>query len=207
MYCGHQVGRVGRVASRQLGLAFVVLLIVLVSGCGAQSPGGDDGARTTADTADKWPSSGTSNASMSQVSAAFALLQAPTNGVPAPIGRIMSARFPGMRWNHAERVPTGLPDTYWLVPGIEHLCLLDIAPKVASIGTVCETNAQALHHGIANASLDRVSHTRTIVGVVPEGTRTVTIESGRFHTLVRPRHGEFVHSDSITLPPDQLTLN
>jgi hypothetical protein len=206
MSCEHQVGWVARVASGPLGLAFAVASIVLLSACGAQHADHDQGSRSTVAAADRWPHPGGGEVRMSRMVADFALLRSPAKPLPTQVVRVMSPRFPGMLWNRAHPVPTALPDDYWLVPGPEHLCLMDVAPKVASIGTVCETNAQALHHGIANTLLDRASHVRTIVGAVPDGIRTLIIESGGQQTLVRASHGEFVHRDSIPLPPDRLEL-
>ena len=133
----------------------------------------------------------------------FALLRTPPVDIPP---NVRSLRVPGMRWRLARRVPVSLPGTYWLVPGAEGLCIVATTPRSPAIGTVCARVDQALRHGIANTSLDPVSGRRTIVGVAPDGTRTVLVRSGTWTTSVHVRHGNFVLRDSVSLPPDRLTL-
>jgi hypothetical protein len=111
-----------------------------------------------------------------------------------------------MSWHLARRVPLPLPDTYWLAPGVGHLCIVATSPESPAVGTVCAEVDQALRHGVTNTSLDPISGRRTIVGVVPDGTRSVLIRSGVSTAAVRVRQGSFVLRDSVSAPPDQVTL-
>ena len=111
-----------------------------------------------------------------------------------------------MSWRLARRIPVSLPGTYWLVPGARDLCVVATTPKSPAVGTVCASINQALHHGIANTLLDPISGKRIIVGAVPRGTRAVLVQSGSSTTSVRVHHGRFVLRDSLSSPPDKLTL-
>jgi len=111
-----------------------------------------------------------------------------------------------MKWSFARRVPVSLPGTYWLVPGSEDLCIVATNPGSPAVGTVCASVKQALRHGIANTSLNPISGNRIIVGVVPNGVRTVLVQSGASTTSVRARQGRFVLRDSVSSPPDLLIL-
>ena len=136
----------------------------------------------------------------------FALLRTPPDGIPRDVRQILRVPVSGMKWSLARRIPVSLPGTYWLVPGAKHLCLVATTPDSPAVGTVCATANQALRHGVANTSLDPVSGKRLIVGVVPDGTRTVRIRSGASTTSARVRHGTFVLRDSVSAPPDRVTL-
>ncbi len=111
-----------------------------------------------------------------------------------------------MSWNLARRIPVSLPGMYWLVPGVNDLCIVATIPRSPAVGTVCASVDQALRHGVANTSLDPSSGRRTIVGVAPNGAHTVLIQSGTSTTSVSVHDGRFVLRDSVPSPPDQLTL-
>ncbi len=136
----------------------------------------------------------------------FALLSTLPDGIPSIVRRTLRVPVSGVSWSLARRIPVSLPGAYWLVPGIENLCIVATTPKSPSVGTVCASVDQALRHGIANTSLDPTSGRRIIVGVVPKGTRTVLVRSGASTISAHVRHGYFVLSDSTPSPPDQLTL-
>jgi hypothetical protein len=140
------------------------------------------------------------------LSDSFALLRTPPDGIPPRVKQALSDPIPGMSWSLARRVPVSATSAYWLVPGVENLCVVATIPKSPTIGSVCASTGEALRHGIANTSLDPTSGRRIIVGVVPKGTRAVIVRSGNLTTSVRVRHGHFVLRDSVSLPPDQMTL-
>ncbi len=141
-----------------------------------------------------------------RLSTNFALLRTPPDGIPSDVRRTLKVPVPGMDWSLARRIPLSLPGTYWLAPGPEYLCIVATTPESPAVGTVCAKAEQALRHGIANTSLDPSSRTRLIVGVVPNGTRTVIVHSGTSTASVRARNGSFTLRDSVPSPPDQLTL-
>src|SRR4051812_40184246 len=101
-----QVRRVARIASRHFGLALVVVLLLLASACGAQHGARDHGSSATAGAADDWLHLGASNVRASRLFADFALLRTPVKSLPDGVRKIMSGRFPDMRWNRARPVPT-----------------------------------------------------------------------------------------------------
>jgi hypothetical protein len=136
----------------------------------------------------------------------FALLRTPSDGIPLDVRRTLRVPVAGMNWSLARRVPASLPGMYWLAPGADHLCVVATNPDSPAVGTVCATIHQALHHGVANTSLDPSSGKRIIVGVAPDGTRAVRIHSGISTTSARVRHGPFVLRDSVSAPPDLMTL-
>ena len=141
----------------------------------------------------------------SLLSANFALLRTPPDDVPLNVRQALDA-VPGVSWHLARRVPVSLPSKYWLVPGVAKVCVVATTPSSPAVGTVCASVSQALHHGITNTSVDFVSGTRVIVGVVPTGTRTVLVRSGATTSSVRAFHGRFVLRDSVAAPPDEFTL-
>jgi hypothetical protein len=140
------------------------------------------------------------------LSANFALLHTPPDGIPPTARQALAGSVPGIRWNLARRIPVSLPGTYWLVPGVANICVVVTAPGSPSVGAGCASVSQALHHGIASTSLNRISGRRVMVGVVPTGTRTVIVRSGATTSSVRALHGTFVLRDSVAAPPDVLTL-
>jgi hypothetical protein len=202
-----QVERRSLGESRQLVLLLALMLSVSLTACGTQHARSGRtpmrAPRTSHDTRRPVAPDGRIS---HLLSANFALLRTPPDGIPPTVRRTLKVPVPSMRWSLARRVPVSLPGTYWLAPGVEDLCIVATTPKSPSVGTVCASINQALRHGIANTSLDPISGRRIIVGVVPKGTRTVLVRSGTSTTSVRVRHGRFVLRDSISSPPDQLTL-
>lgn len=180
------------VALRRLGLLLAIMLCVSTTACGTQQ------AQTK------------QAASSDRVSplllANFALLRTPPDGIPLAESHALVGSIPGIRWNLARRIPVSLPGTYWLVPGVANICVVAKTPGSPSLGAVCASVTQALHHGVASTSLNQISGRRVIVGVVPIGTRTVLVRSRATTSSVRAIHGHFVLRDSVAAPPDVLTL-
>jgi len=182
------------------------MLSVSLTACGAQQEQSERAhTRTRRGSHDPRPPAALSGRISPLLSANFALLRTPPDGIPST-ARQVAGSVPGVSWALARRVPVSLPSKYWLVPGVAKICVVAMNPNPPSVGTVCASVSQALHHGIANTSLDSISDRRVIVGVVPTGTRTVLVRSGSTTSSARALHGRFVLRDSVAAPPDEFTL-
>lgn len=188
----------------QLGPLLALMLSVNLMACGTQQA--RSGRRPPLTSRDTLRPAAPGGRISHLLSANFALLRTSPDGIPPTVRRTLRVPVPGMSWSLARRVPVSLPGTYWLVPGAADICVVATIPRSPSVGTVCAKVSQALRHGIANTSLDPISDRRVIVGVAPKGSRTVLIRSGTSTTSVRVRHGIFVHRDTVSAPPDQVTL-
>ena len=190
-----------------LGLLLALLVAAGLSACGSERDGTESGRAQPPRSSDEAPRPQAATVRVPrQVATNFALLRTSPDGMPIAVRRILKSPVAGMDWSLARRVPVSLPGRYWLAPGAEHLCVVATSPDSPAVGTVCATYGQALRNGVANTTLDPVSGRRLIVGVVPDGTRSVRIRSGSSTASVRVRDGGFVHRDSVPAPPDQLTL-
>lgn len=195
------------VALRQLGLLLAIVFCVSVTACGTQQAQSRQVPTRAPGASDKTPRPAQSGDRISPLlSANFELLHAPPDGIPLAANRALAGSVPGIRGNLARRIPASLPGRYWLVPGIANICVVARTPGSPSVGAVCATVSQALHHGVASTSLDPISGRRVIVGVVPIGTRTVLVRTGVTTSSVRVVRGHFVLRDSVAAPPDELTL-
>lgn len=202
----HQVERRSPCERWQLGLLLAFMLSVSLTACGTDRSRSGQAPTRTSQTSNGTLRPAPDGHLSHVLSANFVLLRTPPDGVPPKVRRALSDPVPGMSWSLARRVPVSETSTYWLVPGAKDLCVVATTPMSPAIGTVCTSVNQALRHGIANTSLDPISGRRIIVGVVPEGTRTVLVRSGTSTASVQARHGHFVLRDSVSLPPDQLIL-
>lgn len=202
----HQVERRFPCWKRQLGLSLALMLSVSLTACGTEQSQNRQALTQAFRTSNDTLRRASDDRSSHVLSASFALLRTPPDGVPPRVRQALSDPVPGMSWSLARRIPVSAPSAYWLVPGIEDLCVVAATPKSPTIGTVCASINQTLRHGIANTSLDPISGRRIIVGVVPKGTRTVLIRSGNSTTSVHVVHGRFVLRDSVAGPPDVLAL-
>jgi hypothetical protein len=106
----------------------------------------------------------------------------------------------------ARAIPVSLPGAYWLAPGRNELCVVAQAPGAPSVGAVCSSIDSALRHGIANTTIDPKTNTRTIVGVAPDKTQEVRVESAGSSTAVHVRNGVFILRDSVQEPPRTFIL-
>lgn len=202
-----QVERRSLGESWQLVLLLALILSVNLTACGNQhARSGGASTRTTRTSHDAQLPAAPEGRISHLLSANFALLRTPPDGIPTTVRRTLRVPVPGMSWGLARRVPGSLPGTYWLAPGVEDICIVAKTPRSPSVGTVCASVNQALRHGIANTSLDPISGRRIVVGAAPKGTRAVLVRSDTLTTSVRVHHGYFVLRDSISSPPDQLIL-
>lgn len=189
------------------GVMLALVLSMSVSACGTGQEGSSQASNRTESIPSTASGGSVTDDSISPLLLSnFPLLRAPRDGLPVAIRQSLRVPFAGMKWNLARRIPTSLPGSYWLAPGVNRLCIVAVSPYSRSIGTVCATVNQALRRGIANTSLNPVSRRRVIVGVAPQGTHAVLLQSGAKTISVRVRHGRFVLRDTVLLPPDQLTL-
>lgn len=189
------------------GVMLALILSVSVSACGAGREGSGQASNRTESIPSNVSRGSVTDDNISPLLLSnFPLLRTPRDGLPVAIRQSLRVPFAGMKWSLARQIPTSLPGGYWLAPGVNHLCIVAASPYSRSIGTVCATVNQALRRGIANTSLDPVSRRRVIVGVAPQGTHAILLQSGAETFSVRVRHGRFVLRDAVLLPPDQLTL-
>lgn len=185
----------------------IITLSASLMACGAQQEqSGRAHTRTPRRSHDTRPPAALDGRISPLLSANFVLLRTPPNGVPFTVRQALGSVPGGVNGHLARRIPVSLPSKYWLVPGVATICVVATTPRSPSVGTVCASVSQALHHGIANTSVDFISGKRVIVGVVPTGTHTVLVRSGATTSSVRALHGRFVLRDSIAAPPDEFTL-
>ncbi len=115
----------------------------------------------------------------------------------------------GVNWALAQRVPASVSGHYWVVPGNGYLCAVWQQDR-SSASTVCETTQQARRHGLVAISIQELRGRppqRLIVGIAPHGIRRVRIETGGSEAVLAiDRHGVFTLHDSMTAPPDSVTL-
>jgi hypothetical protein len=180
-----------------LALLALVSLLALTA-CGSQGAG-------SGSTSASVPAPGSSAVSP-KLTADFALLRTPAEGLPQSIKRRYRSPMPEIDLSDAQRVPVSVPGTYWLTPGRKNVCMVATSPGTPVIGTVCATVAQALKHGIANTTLDRATGRRVIVGVVPDGTRSVVVKSRGSSESAPVRDGRFVLRDRVDEPPNVVIL-
>lgn len=204
--CGYQVERRSLCGRWQLGLLLALMLSASLTACGNEQSQNRQALTQTPRTSNDTLLQTSDGRLPHVLSDSFALLRTPPDDIPPRVRKALSDPIPGMSWSLARRVPVSAASTYWLVPGVENLCVVATTPKSSTIGTVCASTGEALRNGIANTSLDPTSGRRIIVGVVPKGTRTVLIRSGSLTASARVHRGHFVLRDSVASPPDRVTL-
>jgi hypothetical protein len=138
----------------------------------------------------------------------FELFRLPPTGLPLNVVRILAQPTFGMNWALAQPVLTGLSRQVWVVPGRRHVCLVELrAPE--DLGSSCTKTEQALTEGVAVTLLDEakggVSVQRDIVGIAPDGVRSVIIRSpGYPPTQARVVKNVFTLSDHVPGPPETI---
>jgi hypothetical protein len=208
MIRGHRTERLAHRSRRwRLGPVLAVLAaVVFLAGCGGSTESNSGPAAHVSQEVPAAEGTAGGGAISPRLAAHFALLRTPAEGLPAAVERTLEPPVAGVDWNLARRVPVPMPGRYWLVPGGNYLCMVAVLPGSASVGTVCATVGQALRHGIVNTSVDPASSTRTMVGVVPGGTRSVIVRTGNSQAPASVRDGYFVVSDSTVKPPTEVIL-
>ncbi len=148
--------------------------------------------------------------------AAFALLHTRPEGLPPHTRRLLGTPLFGMSWRLAQRIPVALPGRYWLVPADRHLCVVEEGSLGSpGAGSTCTRTADALAHGLADITVKRrgragaeapVGPARLIVGVAPDGARTVLVHTRGTVRAVPVANGTFVLRDALVAPPDRFEL-
>jgi hypothetical protein len=205
----HRVqSRCRRGVNRGFGSVFALLLLAAVAGCGTnQATTGGTGSTAPAAPHQVSASAGSGDAVPHRLAASFALLRAPADGMPARVKRALHVPFHGMLWDQSRRLPVLSPDEYWLAPGTKYVCIVALSSAPVSVGTVCATIQEALRHGIANTSLGYESGERTIVGVAPDGVRSVLMHCRKSNSNIRVRHdGIFTLRDAVMEGPERFAL-
>lgn len=182
--------RIGALAA----MAFVPSAIA----CGASTNSG--GLATVPDRVERRP------LPTREQAADFAVLRTQPEGLPANVRRLLRLPIGGLDRDLAQQVPFGLSGTYWLLPGTQHMCLVSSTPGAPGIATVCATSEDALRHGVAVTTLNRRAGTRLVAGVVPDGTRTVLVRTGKIDSSVAAADGRFTLQDASGAPVDRLVL-
>jgi hypothetical protein len=142
----------------------------------------------------------------------FALLRTWPEGLPARIRRLVRVETTGMNPALAQRIRAVIPGSYWLIPGIGHLCIVSEIPGTPGVGTVCARTPQVLQQGLATVSLtpaERVSvgePARLVVGIVPDHTSEALVHTHDSIAAVPVVSGVFVLRDSVPAPSDFLSL-
>jgi hypothetical protein len=139
----------------------------------------------------------------------FALLNDKAEPLPLSIRRVLHKPIFGTNWRLAHRLRLSLPGSFWLMPGRQFLCLLH-AQGAHDVAAACAPIHVALAHGLVTVSLREASvgtqAERLIVGVVPNGTHGVVVHTKRVATSVTVVRHIFFLRDSMSEPPDVVSL-
>jgi hypothetical protein len=142
----------------------------------------------------------------------FALLRTRPEGLPLGVRRVLRAPVFGLNWKLAQRIPSTLRGTYWLVPGNGYLCVIAQGSMGSpETGTTCAPTSQAVENGVADVTIaraapgSRVRPGRLIVGVAPNGARQVVFHTRGTVEAAPVVDDVFVLRDAIAAPPDSFT--
>jgi hypothetical protein len=145
-----------------------------------------------------------------RVRARFSVLRTREEGLPRGITKLLRRPTHGLNWQLAQVLPStdGIP--FWVVPGRGVMCLVG-QEDANSVTTVCTRSRDALRQGLSVALLrpdrqGRPAH-RLIVGLAPDGTRTIRIFTRDETTAAQVFNGFFVARDGVMDPPDRLVLH
>jgi hypothetical protein len=170
-----------------------LLLIAAMAGCGSNQP-------TTG-------AAGTAEGVPRRLAANFASFRAPADGMPARVKRALHVPFHGMLWDQSRRLPASSGGQYWLAPGTRYVCIVALSSAPSTVGTVCATIKEALRHAIASTTLGYEAGERTIVGVAPDGVRSVLMHCKESNSDIRVAHdGIFTLQDSVMEGPERFAL-
>lgn len=140
----------------------------------------------------------------------FALLRGKPEPLPLLVRQLLRRPEFGMNWALAQRLRLAMRRSFWLVPGRHVLCLVHTR-NTREAATACTPTDLALKDGVVAVSLQDAGAVapakRLVVGVVPDGTREVIVHTHTVASKVRIENHLFVLKDSISQPPDIVSLN
>jgi hypothetical protein len=140
----------------------------------------------------------------------FALLRGMPEPLPASVRRVLRKPTYGMNWALAQRLPLSLRGLFWLVPGRHVLCLLH-AETIHEASSACASTKTALAHGVVAVSLREASPDgpaeRLVIGVVPDGASKAVVHTGGETARVAITDHLLVLRDSMSEPPDLVSLH
>jgi hypothetical protein len=147
-----------------------------------------------------------------RLEASFALFGSNPEGIPEKIFREVRKRPPaaGLKWGMSQRLPTGLRDPFWVVPGNSALCLMTLDENLV-ISASCAKMSETLKHGLTIVTIKGVPHpekggARLIVGLAPNYAHKVEIETGKTRQVIALKHHIFIVRDLVGLPPTRVTF-
>jgi hypothetical protein len=142
--------------------------------------------------------------------AAFAILAGARVRLPASVQHVLRRPVFGINEKLARRIPVHIRgSSYWLLPGRKHLCIVSLESGSQTVGTICETTATAIRHGIATVGISARSlphRKRTIVGVVPNNIKEVLVRTDGATSTATLRHEIFTLEDVLLEPPEDIML-
>lgn len=139
----------------------------------------------------------------------FSIFRSPVEGLPMGIRQILRSPVYGSNWALAQRLrSTG---RVWALAGRAHLCLLTQQQK-EYVGQFCSTITRSITHGVFTASLFEPSRyapsgRRLVIGLVPDGTRTVLIHTPGFASVSAVvKENVFIWRDLVPENPQSISL-
>lgn len=117
----------------------------------------------------------------------------------------------GMNWSLAQRLPFPVYGRFWLVPANGYLCLVE--QRLDTVYQTCRTTKEVMRQGLFLAFLGAGSEKRVygarrfVVGVVPDGTHRVLIDTEGSEAVVPVVGNVFVGRDHMSDPPNRLILD
>jgi hypothetical protein len=142
----------------------------------------------------------------------FSIFRHGPGGLPADVRQTLGQSYSRGNWSLA-RTLQGAPWKAWAVPANKSLCLLSEEVKGGAVSVTCVSQRHAVTQGIFVATLPTggpigLSPKRIVFGIVPDGTRSVRIETGlRAARTVRPEGNLFALEDMVPVPPKAAVLS
>lgn len=142
-----------------------------------------------------------------RLASSFAIFRTGAERLPRDILAIVHRSPYGLNWNLAQRLPLPRSEAFWVVPGRKFICVLS-SEEGDSVSETCTRSRYAVNSGIASVSITEIPQlaggvvSRSIVGLVPGGSKRVQIETNG--AVARPKVVKEVFRlhDSNPAPPD-----
>lgn len=140
----------------------------------------------------------------------FAILAKPPSGLPPQVQKSLGPPPFGVEWSSARPLPTGLSRRVWVIPGVQHLCLLEWTLE-NGLASTCTRTAIALRQGVSATTIKEAMGSnpavRDTVGVVPDRAQQVRIITPGYPAKrVRVTDNLFGFSDHIPEPPERIEI-